>query len=492
MARRNAGLAIALAALFALAAASVTLLSSCSSRLGWGVVLWTAPEGPLPAGSIVPVYIKSNIQRVYVVGVPGSKERGKKIELPFWQVKIFRGKGVAQAFVKSMGENVGLYMVAVRDGLPLRDKPANTAKRVYRLREGQAVKILQKVEGEEVSTGGEALRGSWYSVLSDDGAAGYAFSYAFRIYDEAKEGPPVLSSGEKALSGRVDLVFSRSWRPEYFQEMLDDGQVDLDYFTLRYGLFVDAIRRQIRLELPAASKVFNYTDISESKGLYVFEGSSLRVKIESDSRMVCSWSGGSLSAAQDAAAADAPPSAAAADESVDLPETVEDDYASTGAKGSATFVVLSAEPQEAIRAETLRRQKLLSAFVDAGGGEWGSLDGAAGAGRLSIGKNGRFSWKARGEAAGKLVPEGLGPTGEIAMRLVLDASLGSAWEGALSLRFDPSESEAPGSQAGKWIDLLYRRSPAGLVLARASEPVCLLVRGQDARAESLVLESAAR
>jgi hypothetical protein len=498
MARRKLSFALTLGALIALAAASSTLLVSCSSRLGWGVVLWTAPEGPLPAGAIVPVYIKSNIQKVYVVGVPGSKERGKKIELPFWQIRLFSSRGKAQSFVKSLGENVGLYMVAVRDGLPLRERPANTARRVYRLREGQSVKILEKVPGEDVSTGGEALKGSWYSVLADDGSMGYAFSYAFRVYDEVKEGPPVLASDKKSLSGRADLIFSRTWRPEYFQEMLDDGRVDLDYFSLRYGIFVDAIRRQVRLELPGASKVFNYADLSEAKGLYVFEGSTLRIKIESDARITCFWSGEVPAAEQEAAAGDeasadvdAERADAVAASQAETPPSASENYARSGAKGSASFVVLSTEPQEAIRAEVLRRQKLLAAFADSGG-EWGSLASSSGEGRLSVGKNGRFTWKNRGEAAGDLLPEGLGQSGEAAIRLYLAPSLGSAWEGVLSLRFDPSADSpsAGGSSSRAWIDFLYRHSPAGLVLAPAAPPSALVVGAQDGKAGSLVLEPA--
>jgi hypothetical protein len=514
MARRYIGLSTALAAILAFAVVPSTFLGSCSSRLGWGVVLWTAAEGPLPAGSVVPVYIKSNIQKVYVVGVPGSKERGKKLELPFWQVELFPTRGKANARVKSMGENVGLYMIAVRDGLPLRDKPANSAKRVYRLREGQSVKILEKTEGEAVSTGGQALSGAWYYVLSDDGATGYAFSHAFRVYDEAKEGPPVLAVEKKALAGRVDLIFSRSWRPEYFQEMLDDNRVDLDYFTLRYGFFVDAIRRQIRLELPAASRVFNYGDVSEAKGLYVFEGTPLRIKIESDARMVCSWSGAALAGAEDealivdtdanavadAAAAAAAAADAAAKEAGDsaagaggsLDDSAEEGYAQVGSSGSAAFVVLSSEPQETIRGEALRRQKLLSDFVDGIGGEWGSLAEGAGIGRLSLAKNGRFSWKYRGEAADAFLPAEAGTSGEVAFRLFLDPALGSSWEGVLSLRFDPKPADSPGLAGRKWIDFLYRRSPAGLVLAPAAPSSGLFVRAAEGRSEPLVLEATAK
>jgi hypothetical protein len=488
MTRRSIGLA----GILALAA----LLGSCSSRLGWGVVLWSAPDGPIPAGAVAPVFIKSNIQKVYVVGVPGAKgkDRNKKIELPLWQVELFQTRGKAAARVKAMGENVSLYMVAARDGIPLRDKPSNDpnkSKRVFRLREGQSVKILEKVEGDAVSTGGQALPGAWYEVLADDGTVGFAFSYAFRLYDEAKEGPPVLASAKPALSGRVDLVFSRSWRPEYFQEMIDDNRIDLDYFSLRYGLFVDAIRRQVRLELPAASEVFNYSGVSEAKGIYSFDGSPLRIKIESDSRMVLSWSGAPLpgeevpaASGSDAAKADAVAAAAATaqdDESAPPPSV--EGVGSTGAAGIAALVVLSVEARESIRLEALRRQKLLTAFVDEVGGAWSS----AGAGRLTLAKNGRFAWKARGEAAASIAPAGAGEAGEVALRLFLDPALAPSWDGAVSFRFD---QESPDGPRQKWVDFLYRRSPAGLVLAPAASSG-LLASGQDSRAEPLVLEPAA-
>ena len=78
-------------------------------------------------------------------------------------------------------------------------------------------------------------------------------------------------------------------------------------------------------------------------------------------------------------------------------ETVES-YESTGSNGSAVFVVLAADPLQAIRLEALRRQKLLVAFVDesrrfvVGPRRDGLRDGAGGAvpSKLEISKNGRF------------------------------------------------------------------------------------------------------
>jgi hypothetical protein len=477
----------ALALLAALAAA--LSLASCSSRIGWGVVLWTSADGSIPAGSVVPVYIKSNIQSLYVVGAPGAK---KKVELPLWQVELFGGKRAADARVAELGEYKSIYMVAAKNGVPIREKPSNadTSTQVFRLREGQSVKVLARVEGEAVSTGSKDLPGQWYLVLADDGTRGYAFSYSFKTYDETKEGPPVIASAKKSLSGRVDLVFTRSWRPEYFQRMLDDGRVDLDLFSLRYGLFVDSTHRQIRLELPGASELFAYSSISESDGVYSFEGSPLKAKIENEKSLFLSWvddAPGDVasSPAQAASAEDS-----GSDEAASAP-AVQDDlsaYKSEGADGRATLIVLDAEPREAIRLEELRRQRLLESFVDAGA-EWSSPE----AGRLSFSKNRRFTWTDRADLAAGFLPEGLGDYGEAAFRLFLDKGLEGQWDGAFSLRFDPQASAAPDAPRPGWLDFAYRRTPEGLVLAPASSgPRNLVVVAVDPSAAPLVLRPASR
>ena len=437
----------------------------------------------------MPVYLKSNIQSLYVVGVPGSK---KKVELPLWQVEIFRTKGAANARVAALGEYKGIYMVAAKNGVPIRDGPNNsTASQVFRLREGQTVKVLARVEGEAVSTGDKSLPGEWFQVLADDGTRGYVFSYSFKSYDETKEGPPVIASSKKSLSGRVDLVFTRSWRPEYFQEMLDDGRVDLDLFSLRYGLFVDATHRQIRLELPGASELFAYSSISESsEGIYSFEGSPLKARIESERSLLLSWVDDSPGAAPDAAsqAAEEGDAGQAAAEAAPPPRDDLAAYKSAGADGRAALIVLDSEPREAIKLEELRRQRLLESFVDSGG-DWSSPE----AGRLSFSKNRRFSWTGRSGLPDDYLPEGLGDYGEAAFRLFLDKSLEGEWDGAFSLRFDPPQSAEPGTPRPGWIDFAYRRTPEGLVLAPASQgPENLVVAAVDSSAQALVLRPAAK
>jgi hypothetical protein len=73
--------------------------------------------------------------------------------------------------------------------------------------------------------------------------------------------------------------------------MIDDGRIDLDTFNARYGLFSDALRRQIRIELPTTSQVFNYTSIAQSGQDFLFEGTPLRIRFDGANRLIADWSG---------------------------------------------------------------------------------------------------------------------------------------------------------------------------------------------------------
>lgn len=515
-----------LAALLILALAGLGL-GSCSQRLGWGLVLWSAPEGPIAAGAVVPVYIRSNINKVFVVGTPDGS---KKLELPFWQVELQGSKAKARRAASAFAPYAGLYLVATRDGLPVRETPANTAPRVYRLREGQSVKILEKVKGEEVRTGDMVLQGDWYFVLADDGTRGYAFSNTLRVYDETKEGfGGTLLAKTKAPSLKIDALFSRSWRPEYFQVMMDEGRLDLDIFSPRLGIFADAVHRQIRIELPSVSQVFQYNSIAEDSGAFIFEGSPLRVRFEPDGRLLADWSGISKAApAGSPAPKAATPSSGTAAESQDL----------SAVTASAYFVVLDTDLRDAIRTEELRRQRLLETFL-VHGSEWvlvpeagsslnaeagtplalapvASLDsilanpvpaapavapavapagaeaplaaptGAPAPGpapadpgpakkaplRLSIANPGRFTLVNHAEAPAGYLPPGLSPTGpaqgELAFRLFLGKNVQASWQGILSLRFDKVAGYS-------WVDFLYRFDGPDLILEPAAPPSGLVV-----------------
>ena len=491
---------------------ALLLAASCTPRIGWGLLLWTDQEAGLHAGAVVPVYIRSNIEKKYVIGVP---ESNRKVEVPLWQLELFGSKRAAEKARLPFGSYLTSYLFANRDGLPVRETPTNLGRRVYRLREGQSVKILSEVQGDVVKTGTDILQGSWFKVLTEDGSQGYVFSNTMRMYDELTEAPPSIAQSASDNTARsVDLVFSRTWRGEYFQTMIDDGRIDLDTFNARYGLFSDAVRRQIRIEQPLISQVFNYTSIAQSGQDFLFEGTPLRIRFDGDNRLIADWSGATTDvpstgtsaqsiaplstsgqlpgqsappaltghSTQDQSQPAQAPSLAGSSTTPSSPSTIAapvPSAASTPTQGGANatqavFVVLSQDIREIIRAEETRRLNLLGHFIDAGS-VWAlhpesamaavSAPAAPGS-TLSLFRAGRFVWTSINSVPAEYLGTDLGTvsdgaaSGEATVRLYLDPSLSGAWEGALSLRFDGTRD---------WIDFLYRHEGNRLLL----QPIAL-------------------
>ncbi|MCR5761874.1 MAG: SH3 domain-containing protein, partial [Treponema sp.] len=59
------------------------LLASCSRIIGYSVVLWNISDRELADGTVVPVYVKSNISHQYIIKEPAS---GERIEVPLWML----------------------------------------------------------------------------------------------------------------------------------------------------------------------------------------------------------------------------------------------------------------------------------------------------------------------------------------------------------------------------------------------------------------------
>ena len=426
-----------------MAALLLSSLVSCSPRIGWGVVLWTIKGTSAKSGSIVPVYLKSNITKVYVIGLDGTKER---LEVPLWQIEMFSSKRAAGKRVAQMADMVSLYLIAVRDGLPVRDKPTNTAvaKRVYRLRQNEMVKALRRVDGEAVYTGSEKLPGDWYEVLTMDGTRGYVFSYTMRMFDENSGSAPVQQTAQTDPAA-INMLFSRTWRPAWYASMISDDTVDLDYFSLRFGLFGDAINRQLRVELPAISKVFQYSGISQNGDWIVFESTDLRIKLESDNSLLASWG---------------PPSDG----------TPEDSAGWHAGDSFMRFVVVEKDIREAIRSEEARRSDALKSFFAASAVTGKAKGDGTGilkfssptAGSLELWPSGLYSWKDT-----LFLPAGFPPSaddtapeqkGTITFGLRLSSDLARIWQGGFSLYPDST---------GQRADYVYRLETKGLTLARA-------------------------
>jgi hypothetical protein len=428
------------------------LATSCSNRIGWGLVLWTVQGTTARSGSIVPVYLKSNITRQYVIGEDAkSKER---LEVPLWQIEIFGSRQKAERRAAELGDLAPLYLIAARDGLPVRPKPStSTDKRVYRLREGEMVKALAEVEGEALYTGGQRLPGRWYEILTKDGTRGYVFSYTMRLYDETSGESPVAIAA-KTNTAAIDTLFSRTWRPAWYQNMINEATVDLDYFSLRFGLFADAKNRQIRIELPATSRAFSYTAISQDGDWLVFEGTDLRIFLEGQTNLIAGWSPGGSTPAMLASAT----------------AGIEDSAGWTSKDTLVRFCVPDRDVRELMRAEESRRGDAIKSFFATIAGVGGSNGNGSGvqafsspqAGTLEFWPSGLYSW-----SDSAFLPAGFPPAsdeskdvqkGSAVFGARLSPELAQAWQGGFTLYPEDTDLRS---------DYLYRLDRKGFVIARA-------------------------
>jgi hypothetical protein len=78
------------------------MLMSCTGHIGYGVINWSVPTYGLTAGDVVPVFIQSNIGQVYVIGV--GKNHDKHIEVPLWQLKLYKSASRARKAASALGE----------------------------------------------------------------------------------------------------------------------------------------------------------------------------------------------------------------------------------------------------------------------------------------------------------------------------------------------------------------------------------------------------
>lgn len=442
------------------------LVAGCSNRDGWGLVLWSVKGTDIKAGSVVPIYLKSNIMKEYVIGAPdGSNQR---YEVPLWQVERFSTRGKATARAKEFGSLLPVYLLATRDGLPVREKPQNLAKRVYRLHENELVKALKQVEGEKVFTGSQELAGSWYEVLTMDGTKGYVFSNTMKLVDES-QGDLLPAKAAQTNQELVSAIFARTWRPEYYAAMIENDTIDLDAFSLRFGLFADAINQQVRIELPQFSKVFQYSSITQDGSWIVFGSTDLRILLESADSILVSWAQDGLagqSGLQSAAGA------VAAAKNMDAAASQAQPLEWRPGAASYRFLALSDDIRSLIRAEETRQAEALKSFFAAvsslaSGHQAGSAAefSSPDAGTLSLWPSGLFTWKDVGNLQAGFLPAELHEndalTGQVVFGLRLSEDLKSLFQGGFSIY-----PENGGSRS----DYLYRLNAQGIILAKAVSP----------------------
>ena len=380
------------------------LLSSCS-KLGYGVLLWSIDDPPVDSGAVLPVYIRSNIEKIWVVGVPETFKSYKdyKKEIPLTQLEFIGSKRKAQIRAQEFSEYALTYAENLQDGLPIRDNTDNNSRRVYRLRLGEVVKILNIAKGNPpISMTGDPLPGDWFRVLTSDGTIGYCFSYRLKLFEQREGSVQSSSSAQRdsAPDPELDSVLSRLWSAEIYSHMINTKRYNIASLEKKYRFDPGQETGIARVMLPEIEKQFTYQRIiSEGERAWRFEGSDLQMVLRSYTTLVVQFADNS------------------------------------GAKQTFLFVNLPSKIDDLILEENARRETQFMAIY-----EQGPVFTSNNYGTITFSNAGTFTWENFYILIPHVIPSDANGTGFVKMNLDIASYLEERYNGAFSFEFNTTRS----------------------------------------------------
>jgi len=371
-------------------------------------LLWSIEEPPIPSGTVMPVYIKSNINKVWVVGMPEGWYKGKggldKIEIPFSRLELVGSKKKAKMQAEAFSQYALIYAENLQDGLPVRDTADNNARRIYRLKMGEIIKILSVAEGSPaIGSTGEALPGEWYKVLTEDGSTGYCFSYRLKLFEHSGGQLAAVNTvvTEKAEDPELEQLLLKTWSPESYLTMINSKRINLEDLSRQWRFDPGQETGLARIFVSGTDNSYAYTSIRpDGNRTWRFEGTNLSMQLRAETTLAVQFLEGG------------------------------------GSTRTLLFVSLPVSVDDLILQETARRERLYNEIYSQGpvftSNNYGTItfkEGPPPAG------GGRFSWRNFDLLVPRFIPDGIEGDGTILLDLFLDPSLVDRYDGAFTLRF---------------------------------------------------------
>ncbi|MCL2271249.1 MAG: SH3 domain-containing protein [Treponema sp.] len=370
------------------------MTSSCS-RMGWGILLWSTEDPPISSGTVLPVYIRSNIDHVWVVGIPDGKNT--KIEVPLSLFEFSGSKRKAIKRAEEFSKYAHIYAENMQDGLPIRDGPDNGSRRVYRLRPGEIIKVLELVEGNPpISTTGDPLPGDWFLVLTNDGVRGFCFSYRLKMFDHY-EGPLIaspVSGRDEVYDPDLDMILSRTWSPESYHLMVSSRRINVTELEKNYRFDPGQDSGTARIFTPEVEMNFPYESIvPDGERAWRFEGTNLQMNLRTNTTLAVQY--------QDNA----------------------------GARRTLLFSALTADIDDIIMQENSRRETQFMTIYNQG-----PVFTSNNYGTISLSESGNIVWMNFELLIPHLIPSESSGRGLINMDLFVSGVLAEQYTGAFTLR----------------------------------------------------------
>ena len=376
--------------------------SSCSRLLGYGVLLWSSEDPPVPSGTVLPVYIRSNIDHVWVVGIPreyrANESRIDKFEIPLAKLELAGSKKKAMARAEQFAPYALVYAETLQDGLPIRESPDNGARRVYRLKLGEQVKILAPANGTTaVGATGEALPGEWFRVLTEDGTTGYCFSYRLKLFEHLGGSlAAIRNEKQEEEDPALEKLLTRKWSPESYGTMVNTRRIDLGDLSQHWHFDPGQDTGIARIYIKDIDRAFSYTKIrSTGTQSWSFDGAPLQMNLRSDTTLAVQFT------------------------------------ENNGILRTLLFVDLPSDVDDIILQETARRETLFMNIYDQG-----PVYTSNNYGTLTFQEDGRFTWTGNRLLVPQVIPATALGSGSLDMRLYVANALSDRYAGAFTLYFD--------------------------------------------------------
>ncbi|MCL2808988.1 MAG: SH3 domain-containing protein [Treponema sp.] len=382
---------------FLLISLSLLVIFSSCSRMGYGVLLWSVDDPPIDSGTVLPVYIKSNIERIWVVGLPDGSRSDKdyKLEVPLANLEFVGSKKNAIQWANDFSQYAMSYAENLQDRLPIRDNPDNNARSVYRLRLGEVIKILGIARGvPPISATGEPLPGDWYKVMTVDGVVGFCFSYRLKIFEQ-NENRIQSNVVDTAPDPELEMVLSRIWSAETYLQMINSRRINIQEMEKKYRFDPGHETGVARIIMPDFERQFTYSRISsDGERAWNFDGTNLQMVLRPNNTLAVQF--------QDTA----------------------------GVSRTLTFVNLPADIDSLILQENARREnQYLSIFNQ------GPVFTSSNFGTITLLSTGGFTWTGYEVLVPDLIPAETRGLGRILMDLYITPSYEDRFDGAFTMQF---------------------------------------------------------
>ncbi len=396
----------------AILATSLTLISCGPRVIDQGVLVWSTDEEPLPSGSIVDILTESELRQSYNIRYIDSEDREQFIEVENWRILRGEDREDLQRIFDGYAEWAPYFGVAEIQALPVRRFMATdpTSTILYRLREGERVKILDRTD-DVVEVGG--LTDYWFEIITENGTRGFVFGYRLDVVDNQGVS---IEKEETEEDVYLSSILNGRWRPDYFGWMIRDNTYDLSRFRDEYFFAHDAENQTFTLVTEEYNQVFSYDEIFRARFKeYVASGSGLQISAFNE-------------------------------------RNISIQFNLDGDTYQESLVRIDQDVSLIIENELGRRQRVLEDFVSRGGNLASSSYGS-----IQLSENGSLSWSRYGGLDQSMLPPWFTGRAQLSFNLYVSRQVSANYDGAVSMT-------QPGQSIRNSMNFFYRFANGGLQL----------------------------